>query len=297
MKRERLRLLCILLFLCTLAAGTLLLLFCGRAAWLRELLLATYRLPREPLRAFGPFHIACLCLCIPAAVAAGIFARRHSDGILTDRIVFVCGVLFFLLEWYKQMLQIAVRGGGGYDFSVLPFQFCSLPIYICLLAPLLGDRARHILYCFLAQFGTVGGYLVMAYPNLPDSLTMCIHTMLWHSLMIALGVYLLVASGCGTSFVRDYLPAAGGFLACFALASCLNVVLRPAAEKSGSLLNLYYMSPYEKANFYLVRDAQALGGWWAAAAVYVLLFLLAGALPIWCVGAFLVRLRKKGRKT
>lgn len=297
MKRERVARLCGVLLLSALAAGTLLPLYRGDAAWLRGLLPATYRMPSEPLRAFGTFHFVCLGACILAAVGAGIFAWRHSGKKRTDRIVFGCGILFFLLEWYKQMLSLALRGGGSYDFSILPFQFCSLPVYICLSAPILGERAKHTLYCFLALFGTVGGYLVMGYPNLPDSLTLCIHTMLWHSLMIALGVYLLIAQRCGRSFVRDYLPAAGVFLCCFLAATALNILLRPAAEAGGSVLNLYYMSPYEKANFLVVGDVQRLWGWGASVAVYVLLFLAAGALPIWCVGAVFFRRRKKAGKS
>lgn len=293
MKRERLLRLCGVILLCIAAVASVVLLRAGQAEWLLRALRATYCVPTAPLQAFGPFHFAWLGGCICAAVLAGVLGWRTCSETVTDRVVFGAGVVFFLLEWYKQLFSFYVLGSGTYDFTVFPFQFCSLPIYVCLPAPLLGRRAKHTLYAFLALFGTVGGYLVMAYPNLPASTTMCVHTMLWHSGMIALGVYLLVAERCGRSFRRDYLPAAGVFLASFAAATGWNLLLEPL---SGSTVNLFYMSPYRKTYFLVVREVQRLWGWGASAAAYILLFLLVGALPLWFLGVILCRVRKKGRK-
>lgn len=247
----------------------------------------------QPMEAFGTFHLVCLGICVIAAVVTGFMAWRYADACLTDRLVFAFGVIFLLLEWYKQADYNCVNGGGTYDFTVFPFQFCSLPLYICPIAPMLGRRAKHTLYCFLALFGTVGGYLVMAYPNLPASPILCVHTMLWHTLMILLGVWLLIGTSCGKSFVRDYLPAAGVFLAVFGAATVLNVLLSGCSD---GRINLFYMSPYHRTGFLLVADVQRLWGWGASVAAYILLFLFAGALPIWILGAALRRIRQKKRK-
>ena len=117
--------------------------------------------------------------------------------------------------------------------------------------------------------------------------------MLWHTLMILLGVWLLFGTSCGQSFVCDYLSAAGVFLAVFAAATGLNLLLY---APSGGRIDLFYMSPYHSTNFLLVRDAQRLWGWGASAAVYLLLFLLAGALPLWCLAALIGYVRRKRRK-
>lgn len=247
----------------------------------------------QPFEAFGSFHFVCLGICIFAAATVGFLACRYADERLTDRLVFVIGVAFLLLEGFKQILYNGLNGESAYDFTVFPFQFCSLPLYICPIAPMLGRRAKHTLSCFLALFGTVGGYLVMAYPNLPASPILCAHTMLWHTLMILLGVWLLFGTSCGQSFVCDYLPAAGVFLAVFAVATGLNLLLY---APSGGRIDLFYMSPYHSTNFLLVRDAQRLWGWGASAAVYLLLFLLAGALPLWCLAALIGYVRRKRRK-
>lgn len=296
MNRERRIRILVILFLCALAALSVVLLRAGRAAGLLCFLRGTYLLPQEPLRAFGTFHLSALGICVLAAVLTGLLAWRSHSQDRTDRLVFAAGVVFFLLEWYKQLFHFYVLGNGTYDFAVFPFQFCSLPMYLCLLAPLFKGRIRHTLYCFLALFGTVGGYLVMAYPKLPETLTMCIYTMLWHSLMLALGVWLLITEDCGRSFRRDYLPAAGVFLAAFIVATGLNIVLHETATGQRSVLDLYYMSPYYQTGFFIVGDVQRLWGWGASMVTYALLFLAAGAFPIWLLGTIFCRVRKKGRK-
>lgn len=296
MKRERSVRLFVALALCAAAGLSVVLLHTGRADLLLQLLRTTYRAPSAPLRAFGRFHITALILCGLAIVGTMLLARRGCNDRMLDRIVFATGCSFFVMEWYKQLFSFFVSGNGQYDFSVLPFQFCSLPMYLCLAAPLLGKRAKKTVYSFLSLFGTVGGYLVMIYPNLPDTLTMSVYTMLWHSLMIALGVLLLLGDERDRSFLCDYLPAAGLFLVFFAVALLLNVALYPIATERGSVLNLYYMSPYYETTFLIVKDAARLYGWGASVLTYLLLFLFAGAFPLWCVGAITAGLRKKRKK-
>lgn len=285
----------IVLLLVWSAVASFLLLRAGAADGLLRLLMRTYRVPDTLPEAFGGFHLASLAGCAVLTLFAAAVAWRGAREQTLDRVVFCTGILFFLLEWYKQLFHFFVLGEGTYDFSVFPFQFCSLPLYLCLLAPMLGHRPKHTCYCFLALFGTVGGYLVMGYPNLPGTLPMCIHSMLWHSLMVALGVYLLLALPCGRSFLRDWGTAAGLFLVFFAVATALNLMLGPVAHDAGSVLNLFYMSPYYTNGYLIVSDVRAAWGWGPSVAAYVLLFLFVGALPLWGAGALFCRLRRKKR--
>lgn len=262
-----------------------------------RLLLASHLPLQAPPQAFGAFHLLCLGACILLTLLGGIVAWRWGTQRLTDRIVFSFGVVFFFLEWYKQAFELFILGSGHYNFAVFPFQFCSLPLYFCLLAPFLQGRGKHAIYCFLSLFGTVGVYLVMAYPAFPGTLSMCVHTMIWHSLMIVLGVYLLVAERCGRSFVLDYLSAGSILLASVAVATALNLLLHTCAVRSGSVLNLFYMSPYYDTYFLIVRDVQARAGWCAALCSYCLLFFVAGALPIFFLGKLFCYLRFKHQKT
>lgn len=294
---SKIRLACLLTLSVAAVLSFLLLLYGDRQADLLYRLLYNSYIPLQaPIYAFGGFHLICLGICILLTVLGGIAAWYWGTQPMIDRIVFAFGVAFFLLEWYKQVFELFVIGSGNYDFAFFPFQFCSLPLYACLLAPLLPNRWKHTLYCFLSLFGTVGGYLVMAYPAFPETLSMCVHTMLWHSLMIVLGGYLLIAERCGRSFVKDYLPAGGVFLVTVFVATVLNVLLHACALQSGSVLNLFYMSPYYDTYFLIVRDVQAHVGWGAALCTYCFLFFVAGALPIFFVGKLFCYVRLKLRK-
>lgn len=292
----------VLLGLALLSAAAALSLRAGRAGWLRGLLAQTDRLLSPRPRAFGGFHLASLGLCLLLAAGAAVLAWRTPPArraAAADRVVFACGVTFALLELYKQLYCFFIVGNGLYDYSVFPFQFCSLPIYFCLLVPLLPPgRLKSAGLSFLALFGTVGGYLVMGYPNLPERLSLCLHTMLWHSLMIALGAYLLVALRWGAGdwrqgLRREYLPAALLFVCTLGLATLLNVALEPLTANSPGVLNLFYMSPYHPTYFWIISDVQRLLGWPASVLCYVLMFLILGALPLWLAARGLARWRQK----
>ena len=137
----------------------------------------------------------------------------------------------------------------------------------------------------------MGGCLVMVYPAFYDRLALCIHTMVWHTVMIAIGVMILFARGYGKSWRREMPSATVVFLETVLLATLLNVLLRPVALTSPNPLNLLYMSPYEKTYFILIRDVQRLAGWLASMVTYVLLFVFVGATLVFFVASVIQRLR------
>ena len=215
----------------------------GRAAWLYDLLLSS-NIPCDKPDPFGSFHLVWLSLCVLLSVLLGMWANRCGKRV-TDTAVLCAGGVLLLLEAYKQLYSFFVLNGQQYDFSIFPFQFCSLPLYLYWIVPYLREgRLKETLYQFLAIFGTLGGCLVMAYPRFYDSLALSVHTMLWHTVMIAAGVLILFSRGYGRSWVREVLPSSTVFLISVAVATVLNVMLTPLALTSPNPLNLFYMSPY-----------------------------------------------------
>lgn len=296
--RTRIAALVIILALVLLCISSVILLSRHPDGWLFKLLNRTALMLSPKPQAFGAFHLISVGCCVlftllAVCIAWRVPAERREQA--ADGAVLAAGVAFALLELYKQLYCCWVLKGGVYDFSVFPFQFCSLPIYLCLAAPLLPrGRAKDACYSFLALFGTVGGYIVMGYPSFPESLSLCLHTMLWHSLMVVLGGFLLVICGIGECFRRDYLPAAWIFLGALTLATLLNVVLEPAVQHFTGVLNLFYMSPYRNTDFWVISDVQRMFGWVPALLCYMLMFLILGAYPLWLLGKALRWLQKKG---
>ena len=123
----------------------------------------------------------------------------------------------------------------------------------------------------------------MAFPAWYSSFYLCLHTMVWHTLMIAFGVYVLFARGYGRRYFAELLPATAVFLSVTVLATLLNLLLYPFSHSSPNPLNLFYMSPYHSTYLLVVKDAWKAFGWWGGMLVYLLLFIFVGATTVWCV--------------
>jgi hypothetical protein len=228
-------------------------------------------------RAFGAFHLGWLTVCIALGVLGALLGTRAA-GRHTDSVLFCFGLVFFLLEVYKQLYSFYVIQDRVYDFGFFPFQFCSLPIYLCLALPFLpSGRLKRAHLSFLVLFETMGGCLVMGYPAFYDRLSLCIHTMLWHTLMIALGCFLITSLGFGKSWRCEVLPAVPILLSSITLATLFNIALHPVAQGSPNPLNLYYISPYGVTHFIVVGDVRRWLGWFPALITYALLFIFVGA--------------------
>ena len=98
--------------------------------------------PMTPPVPYSAFHIL---LTLFGAGLAVSFARVFSKKIRSmaspepyfRHILFSCGVFLALMELYKQAFLYVIEFQGHFDWWYFPFQLCSIPMYICLAAPLL----------------------------------------------------------------------------------------------------------------------------------------------------------------
>jgi hypothetical protein len=275
--------------LLALAAGTHLAVLLRPDGVVARLIRSTHvTWPRPAI--FGPYHLVMLGLCLGLMVAVALLYRRFPRERL-DSLLFGAGILLFVLEWYKQLYYLAVLTGGRYNFGILPLQFCSYSLYLYLLIPFLREgNIKNALLDFVGLYLTMGGCIVMAYPTLYVELALSLHTMLWHTVMIGVGMLVLLVRGYRKPYWREMLSAGVVFLATVCVAIVLNFVLTPYATESYQPLNLFYISPYIQSHYIIIGDVQRAFGWAASVAVYVLMFVFVGANVVWLVG----RVLKKG---
>lgn len=260
------------------------------------LLRATHALWDKPA-IFGPFHLTMLAVCLVVAALAFLLRQKVSVARLDD-VVFAAGVLLFFLELYKQLYFWVVLGNGTYNFGILPLQFCSYALYLFLLIPLLPEgKAKDILYAFCALYQTMGGCIVMAYPVLYAEVSLAFHTMLWHTVMIAVGVLVLCLRGYGRRYLGELLPTTVLFLLTMTVATVLNLCLTPYTEGSLQPLNLFYMSPYETNSYILISDVRRAFGWIPSLICYALLFIFVGATLMWTLGRLYLLWEKHSKKS
>ena len=117
--------------------------------------------------------------------------RQVSFPRRSDRLFFLCGVIMFISEIWKQITLTFVLGGGRYNWWYFPFQLCSIPMYLLLLYPWLRQKvARRILLTFLMSYTLLGGIAVFADPSglHYPLVSLTVHSYLWHILLILIGI-------------------------------------------------------------------------------------------------------------
>ncbi len=161
-----------------------------------------------------------------------------------NRICLIFGAVLAAGELYKQFFLYFAVNGGSYDWWDLPFQLCSLPLYLCFLVPVAGEKARRVILTFLMDYNLLGA--VMAFADMSGMLrehwSLTLHSVLWHVLVIALGV-LIGLSGQGDRSLNGYRRATGLLLVFCLAAEGLNLML----YRKGTV-NLFYINPYYRMN-------------------------------------------------
>ena len=209
----------------------------------------------ETPKSYGAFHLVALALAIGLAIFLGIYGNRLSKDQekcdkVTKRLAFFVGIGLLIIEIYKQTLY--TLDGGSYQWYAFPYQFCSVPMYACLINFFIkNQKVNNAIYYFLAMFGFVSGIAVMLYPGdvFVPTLTICIHTMLWHGSLLALGVFMMTSRRLGRNFLKEVIPGTIVFTCFLAGALLLDIVMyhalfKEGAKYAGQTFNMFFISPY-----------------------------------------------------
>lgn len=196
---------------------------------------------------YGWFHLLWLGITVAASLALGLRGHNRSfDNV--RKIVLILSVVTIVLEVYKQINYTFGDGSAApaYQWYAFPWQFCSTPMYIGLVAGLTKKGKFHDALCaYLATFGMFAGMAVMLYPGdvFIGTVGINIQTMVCHGGMVVLGT-LLLASGHVKAELRTILKA----LPVFATVVLIAVAMNEAAFRTGLLeehtFNMFFVSPY-----------------------------------------------------
>lgn len=229
---------------------------------------------------FGAFHIA--ASVITAAVAAALavfFARRVMDADepfkRLVKILSAAGVVFVLLEIYKQFFLYYIVNGEVYDWWFFPFQLCSVPMYLCILLPAMVPAAQRVFMTFMGGYTFVSAVATLIYPEdiLRSYSALTLHGFIWHGLLLFISLLILLTGRAGTS-VRMLSKAAVLFAVLCAVALMINIVVEPVMQAQQGLAHSYaamfYLNPYHISPQPVISSIQKTAGIPAGLAVYVL---------------------------
>ncbi len=244
-------------------------------SWLDKMLDAT-AIPMTPPRAYGPFH---LTFTLVGFALCALFAwNLRNIGQKKGRILIFCMGLFLLLcEVYKQLFHTFSIGEMGYKWWIFPFQLCSVPMYLCLIAPLLKPgRVSNAMYSFMMIYNLLGGFITFFEPsgiNL-DYWPLTLHAYIWHMTLVFVGLFLNFA-GFGGRQMKDYWAASATFVVLCAMAFCINVIFR---DVSGGSINMFFVGP-ANSSLVVFKDIAEKFGWYTSTLLYI---------PAVCFGAYLI---------
>ena len=203
------------------------------------------------------FHILCLVLVVATTVLLCVFARKHGEK-AARIVVLTYSIVTILFEIYKMFNFSYDWQTNTWDFQwyAFPFQFCSTPMYIGLIAGCLKKgKVQDLLYSYLATFALFAGLAVMLYPSTVfiGTIGINIQTMVCHGGMIIVGVFLYATKVVKPKFFT-VLKALMIFELLCAVALTLNLSLYKAVAPE--TFNMFFISPYFNCELPLLQMVQ-----------------------------------------
>ena len=229
---------------------------------------------------YGWFHMLFFGLTVCGAVALCKCFKNPTHKTVR-KILLVFSLVSLALEIYKQINYTFSYDGTGitadYQWYAFPFQFCSTPMYVSLLAVLINKKTIHRALCaYLATFSFFAGLCVMLYPAqvFIGTIGINIQTMVCHGSMISMGVWLLY---CGYVKPRHktILFATPVFAAMVALAAVMNEIAFVSGLLQRETFNMFFISPHCDPSLPVYSIVQAVVPYPWCAVIYVIAFSLA----------------------
>lgn len=249
--------------------------------WIKVLQLLDTQMPTPGC--YSLFHICFFAASILLTVYLCIF-RKNDSADRVRKVVFIASIVVLLLEVYK-MINYSFSYADSkitFDFQwyAFPFQFCSTPMYVGILAGLIKKGKVHDALCaYLSTFAIFAGLCVMVYPGdvFIGTVGINIQTMICHGVMLPLGAYLL-ATGHVKMAHKTILKA----LFVFAVAVCLAVVMNEIAYFSGleETFNMFYISPHHPPHLPIYSNVQAVVPYPLSLVIYIAGFTAAAYLML-----------------
>ena len=214
----------------------------------------------ETPQPYGVFHLAFFFGGL-AVIVGLLFLLRNASPKTQKIVLWTSSIILILVELYKQLFFTFVLY-DEYKWYSFPLQLCSTPMYLTPMFLLLKPgKIKTGLMGYVALFGTLGGISVMLYPNtvFMSNLSISIQTMVWHLMLIFIGLFLLVTKQFGTKR-GDFKKAAVAFASVVGFVLVLDVVmyhvLNPVGTTDITTFNMFFISPYFTSNFPLLDVIQ-----------------------------------------
>lgn len=234
---------------------------------------------------YGWFHILCLVLTVILIVAL-LKLKTNEKNIRW--ILGITSLIVILLEIYKQLyfcIDVGQSITFTYQWNIFPWQFCSTPMYIGLLAAIVKNKKMHYrLCCYLCTYALMAGICVMLYPSsvFTENVLINIQTMVNHGTMVSLGVYLLLCDYVKCEN-RTLIEAFKVFAICILIAITLNEIAYYGGIVAEHPFNMFYISRHVKGNLPVFGAIQEVVSYPMSLVIYITGFTLGSGIILWII--------------
>lgn len=207
--------------------------------------------PFERPALFGDYHIFCLVVMLALSIFLCVLWKK---GVIKNprTVVLVTAIIVTIFEIYKQInLNVSYDPEvkfNDYAWYIFPWQFCSTPLYVGLLAGLTNPKSKiHNFLCsYLATFALFAGLAVMIYPGdvFIEKIGICIQTVVCHASMVVVAIFLYYTGYIKTEF-KTLMKGACVFSVTISIAIVINELGHQAGITETHFFNMFYISPYE----------------------------------------------------
>lgn len=206
-------------------------------------------LEMETPKPYGWFHVLSMGITALTTFIMCRMIKKPSEKTVR-KILLITALTVIILEIYKQINFTFSFDGNtitkDYQWYAFPFQFCSTPMYVGLLAALIKNPKVHNSLCaYLSTFSLFAGTAVMLYPTsvFISTIGINIQTMVCHGSMISIGIFLLY-SGYVKIEHKTIIRAVPIFSTMLLIAISLNELARISGILESETFNMFFISPY-----------------------------------------------------
>jgi len=228
----------------------------------------------ERPKAYGAFHLTFFFVGLAVAVLLAWLLRKCGEK-GNRAVLLTAGGFLIATEIYKQLFYFYVVGDGSYQWWIFPFQLCSVPMYLCIIAPLLPKgKVQSAMYDFMLAFNLMGGFIAFLEPSglTHTYWTLTLHAFVWHMMLVFIGLYLGFSQRAGRK-LKDFRGTVVIYALLCVVAFAINCIFWEASEGT---INMFYVGPRYSPLIVFKTISQTLG-WYVNTPLYM---------ACSCLGAF-----------
>lgn len=246
-----------------------------------------------PPPAYGAFHILYTLI---GFLLCGFIAwkLRNVKEKTASRILFFSGLFLILTEVLKQLFYYFAIKDNCYSWGDFPFQLCSIPMYMCMVAPWLKPgKAKRGMYSFMVLYNLLGGAISFTEPSglLHGYWFLTVHALMWHMLLVFIGLFICFSKRGGNQ-PGDYKGATWTFIALCAVAFGLNCFVQYGL---GQHMNMFFVGP-GNSPIVVFSQFSRWFGWYINTPIYIFAVSLGAYLVYLLIYYLQNKKRPSGRK-